>query len=360
MSVQRRPDGRWRARWRGPDGVERAKHFDTRREGMAWEAAERARAQRGEWLDATSRAVTFGDFAETWAASQPWRPTTTTRAASTLRHHLLPAFGARPLASVRPSEVQTFAKALSDGRSPGTVNGVLRIMKAIYRAAQADRLVSSNPVDGVKVATYDPRVTIPTRAQVDALLDAAPERWRPLVIVAAGAGLRQGEALGLTADRVRWLAKEIVVDRQLVDVPNDRVLFGPPKSARSERVVPASGFVVEALAAHVERFGTGPAGLLFVDELGRPVGSRDFSRRWAAIQRSAGVTCRYHDLRHFCASTMLSAGVPAPVVAEALGHSVAQLLGTYAHVVGDDRDRARQAIEAAFALPTSASRTRQA
>jgi site-specific recombinase XerD len=58
---------------------------------------------------------------------------------------------------------------------------------------------------------------------------------------------------------------------------------------------------------------------------------------------------RYQDLRHFAASTMLSAGVPVVLVAEVLGHSAAILLSTYAHVLAYDHDRARQAIEQAFA-----------
>jgi integrase len=357
MSVRKRPDGKWRARWRGPDGRERARHFATRREAVEWEAAERARAQRGEWLDPSARAVTFGAFAERWVAAQPWRASTATWAASVLRHHLLPTFGPRPIGSIRPSEVQMFTKTLAVGRSPGTVNGVVRILKAICKAAVADRIVTANPVDGVRLPAYDPSIEIPTRIQLDALLDAAPTLYRALVIVAAGAGLRSAEARGLTADRVRWVAREVVVDRQLADVVDGRPIFGPPKSRRSARSVPAAAVVIEALAAHVEQFGTGDDGLLFVDELGRPLADRNFCRRWDAIQRAAGVTCRYHDLRHYCASTMLSAGVPAPVVAEALGHSVSQLLGTYAHVIGDDRDRARRAIEAAFADST---RTRTA
>ena len=57
--------------------------------------------------------------------------------------------------------------------------------------------------------------------------------------------------------------------------------------------------------------------------------------------------------RHTFASTLLSAGVPVPAVAEYLGHSPAVLLSTYAHLMPADHDRARSAVRAAFGKSTT-------
>ena len=44
-----------------------------------------------------------------------------------------------------------------------------------------------------------------TPEQVGAMVDATPDRYRALVILLAGAGLRPAEGLGLTVDRVDFL-----------------------------------------------------------------------------------------------------------------------------------------------------------
>jgi hypothetical protein len=47
---------------------------------------------------------------------------------------------------------------------------------------------------------------------------------------------------------------------------------------------------------------------------------------------------------------LLSGGVSVAAAAQYLGHSPAVLLGTYAHLMPADHDRARAAVEAAFRL----------
>ena len=57
----------------------------------------------------------------------------------------------------------------------------------------------------------------------------------------------------------------------------------------------------------------------------------------------------FHDLRHTCATLLLSEGVNAKVVSELLGHaSITITLNTYAHVLPDMQDSAADAMEAAL------------
>lgn len=78
----------------------------------------------------------------------------------------------------------------------------------------------------------------------------------------AGAGLRQGEALGLTVDRVDFLRRQLRVDRQLQTPGRGQPSLEPPKSPASMRVVPLADVVLEALAEHARNFPVGPDGLL--------------------------------------------------------------------------------------------------
>jgi integrase len=58
---------------------------------------------------------------------------------------------------------------------------------------------------------------------------------------------------------------------------------------------------------------------------------------------------RLHDARHAVGSILLASGMPAPDVAEHLGHSVSVLSRIYAHALPSGRDRVAAALEAALA-----------
>ena len=60
-------------------------------------------------------------------------------------------------------------------------------------------------------------------------------------------------------------------------------------------------------------------------------------------------SCRFHDLRHVAATTLLQAGVPMPVVSRILGHSSIQItVDTYGHVTVDPalHDQVHRALSA--------------
>jgi integrase len=164
-------------------------------------------------------------------------------------------------------------------------------------------------------------------------------------------GLRQGQAAGLSVDRVDFLRRQLKVDRQLVTSHDAGrpTSFGPPKTARSFRSVPLADAAVNALAGYVEQFGTGADGLLLHED-GAPVGSDRFGHVWRRTRQDVLLArARVHNLRHTYASVLLAGGVSVPAAAEHLGHTPAILLDVYAHLIPADLDRARGAVEAAFA-----------
>jgi integrase len=67
-------------------------------------------------------------------------------------------------------------------------------------------------------------VRLLTPGQVLALASAMPSRCALLVLLGAGAGLRQGEAFGLELDRIDARAGIITVDQQVVVVERRPVL----------------------------------------------------------------------------------------------------------------------------------------
>lgn len=68
-----------------------------------------------------------------------------------------------------------------------------------------------------------------------------PDRYRALVVLAAGTGLRHGEALGLEVEMVDFLRRTLQVRQQLVTMPGRPPYLAPPKTASSHRVVRCPG-----------------------------------------------------------------------------------------------------------------------
>lgn len=163
------------------------------------------------------------------------------------------------------------------------------------------------------------------------------------MVLGAGLGLRQSEARGLTFDRVEFLRRQIVIDRQAAHGSSDWV---PPKTANSDRVVPADEVVLDAVNAHVAQFGVADNGLLFQ---GRDSGSMHshgvWNTKWRRARERAGIAdVRYHDLRHHFASELLGHGVSIVAVAAAMGDEPTTVLNVYGHLTEADDDRIRGVI----------------
>lgn len=78
--------------------------------------------------------------------------------------------------------------------------------------------------------------------------------------------------------------------------------------------------------------------------MGNRVTYEAFYKRWYAARRKHGIACSPHDLRHTCASWMIAAGIPLPVIQSHLGHeSITVTVGTYGHL---DRSSRRAAADA--------------
>jgi integrase len=63
-----------------------------------------------------------------------------------------------------------------------------------------------------------------------------------------------------------------------------------------------------------------------------------------------GAAIRFHDLRHTCATLLLSQGVHPKVVQERLGHAnIAMTMNLYSHVTADMQRHAAETLDAAIA-----------
>ncbi len=139
-----------------------------------------------------------------------------------------------------------------------------------------------------------------------------------------------------------------------------RLLLGGPKTKRSRRTVRLSETGVEALEKHLarqvgEKEHLGglykDQGLVFATQRGTLVNPTNLRKRSFAplLEEACLPAMRFHDLRHTCATLLLSRNVNPKIVSEMLGHaSIAITLDTYSHVLPDMQDSAVRALEDAL------------
>ena len=365
-NIAKRSDGSWRARYRDETGHEHSRHFDRKIDAQHWLDEISSSLLNGAYVDPKAGNITFREFYEDWAPRQLWVPSTTTNADLATRSV---AFADVPLKLVRRSHIEAWVKTMSTRLAPTTIKTRFVIVRSVFRAAIADRVIVVDPCVGVTLPRRrktEATMQIPTVEEVGRLLARADsdrvstrKGFRAYVALCAFAGLRKGEAAGVQVgdiDHVRGLLK---VSRQLQREGNTFVTRLPKYG--SERSIFLPPDLVEILADHIATYLPDPnpeAWLFTVGE--RPMYDNDIHWRWRATRASAKLPhVRLHDLRHFYASGLIAAGCDVVTVQRALGHAAATTtLNTYSHLwpTAEDRTRAaasglmRQAL--AVSLPT--------
>ena len=345
-SVAKRPDGRWRARYRDEGGKEHARHFGRKVNAQRWLDEVTTAVVTGQYVDPDAGKVTFAAFYADWSSRQVW-------VRGTERAMALAAgsveFADVPLRAVRRSHVEQWVKGMvARGLAPGTIATRFNNVRAVLRAAVRDRLITSDPAEGVVLPRRrraDAALTLPTVEQVGALMAVALVAFRPMLALAAFAGLRVGEICGLQLGDVEFLGRRLQVRRQVQRETGGGVEIRPPKYG-SERTVHLADGLVEILSVHVARRGLAdPAGWLFEGENDNPPHQNTVTYYWHQARGAAGVSgLKMHDLRHFYASGLIAAGCDVVTVQRALGHAKATTtLNTYAHLWPTAEDRTRAA-----------------
>lgn len=367
-SISKRPNGKWRARYRDPDGQEHARHFQRKADAQRWLDEVTADLVTGSYVDPAAGRRRFEPYARAWLAAQTFDVSSRETVTKRLTNHLTPAFGSMQLREIRTSTVRAWLGGQAARLAPRTVEGHLTILSAILDAAVEDRLIASNPCRASSVKLPKPprgRIVPWSTELVGRIIEAHSERYRGLPIVGAGLGLRQGEAFGLALDDIDFLRRVVHIRRQIRTVDNLPV-FAPPKGNKT-RDIPLSDWVAMQLSAFYKEYSARSVTLPWRDQDGRPVtarllftSSRGAVRRptynqsyWHPAISAVGIepsrATGFHQLRHHYASILLDGGVSIRQLADHLGHTdPGYTLRVYTHLIPDSEDRTRRAIDSAF------------
>jgi integrase len=374
-SLRQLPSGRWQARYRDAAGKSHTapQTFATRPEAARFLAQVETDLARGEWTDPRAGRVSFAEWVARWQATTTnLRPNTRTLHGYLLRRFLLPAFADTALADLDLMAVRSWLAGLErEAVSPNTVAKAYRLLARILDTAVAAGLIVRNPCSVKGAATERAaEMRVATVTQVAALAQAIHPRFRALVLVAAYAGLRWGELVGLRVKRIDLLHSRITVAEQATEI-DGHFTWGPPKTEAGRRTVTLPAVAATALAEHLATYGQpGSQGLVFTSTEGGLLRRSNFNRRvWRPATRAAGLEgLRFHDLRHTSATLSIAAGASTRELMARMGHSSSAAALRYQHVmVGRDAAIAAaldELIEAASALnerpPAAPSGTRVA
>ena len=364
--VERRGQGRWRARYRGPDGKERSKTFARRMDAEKWLAQVETNVARGEWVDPARAGIRLDEWVRQWLPSRKadLRPTSYARLESVLNGHVLPRFGERRINTLGNREVRTWvADMQAEGLSAASIRKAAFALRAALAAAIADARITVNPATDIPLPAeqiHEQRFL--SRAEVDALIESTDERYRVAVRLAALCGLRWGEVAGLRRSRIDVLRSRIEVIETAVEI-GGKITSGPPKTKGSRRVVPVARSVMAEIDAHLTEFvGPQPDALLVTATSGGPMHRGTFARQvWRPAVKAAGLDpLRFHDLRHSYVSLLIASGANVKAVAQWAGHSSPVVtLSRYSHVFDDHAEDVADAMDALLSPPTRSASLHQ-
>ena len=309
-----------------------------------------------EWMDVWSKQYLGGVKESTVAAYN-----------ATIRTHIKPGIGAVRLEALDTHMVQSFYNGLReptkdrDAVSPKTVKNVHGILHKALQQAVANGYIRFNPTNSCILPRVEKKELQPLdEAETKLFLDAVKgHRFELLFTFTLFSGLREGEALGLTWDRVDFMRGTILISKQLQKEKKAGGEFRlvSLKNDKPRRITPAP-WVMQLLRdrklqqyEHKEKAGaawSNPMNLVFTNELGGNLIPQTVVRHFKEIVASIGrPDARFHDLRHSYAVASLRSGDDIKTVQGNLGHATAAFtLDVYGHVTNQMQEASAVRMEA--------------
>jgi integrase len=280
--------------------------------------------------------------------------------------HLKPTFGSRLLIDIDADGIARYQRArLKQGAAPKTINLEIGTLRSILRRHRLWAELQPD-VKMLPVRTQVGKALTPEEQKrlLDACEASRSRLLLPIVTLALQTGMRRGEIQNLRWSQIDFLSGTLTV--------------GTSKTqSGTGRIIPLSGATLSALKNWATSFpDREPVHFVFPSEHygiagndrqrhaitvdpSTPAG--EFKTAWASAKLSAGVTCRFHDLRHTACTRMLEQGAGLAVVASLVGWSAsttANMAKRYGHIGSEAQ---RMAIErlTGYGMPPTRSGKKQ-
>lgn len=366
-----RKDGSKNVRWQAwesvqlSDGQRKRVTGTGRTKAQAMAAAERAK-QRALAMERSLHLAdaSLAAFLDRWLADvkPELQPTTFDNYSRVVRKYLKPFIGAIAIAELRPYHVKDLnAQILDAGSTQKTAWRAFRVLHNALHHAVTLEVIERNPATGLTPKKPAAEKFTPlTAQQCEILLTATKnERLHALYVLALTTGMRQGELLGLQWDDIDFKNRSLSLRRQVRFLNGNVSIVNRTKNGRDRQIM-LSKPALDALLEHRERMKAEVAELrartivrehrddpdywrkiadkienspqVFCSPQGEVIDAKNFLQRefYPLLKRTKIPRIRFHDLRHSCATLLLSKNVHPVVVQRLLGHStIALTIDTY-------------------------------
>jgi integrase len=338
------------------EGKRVSKTFKVRKDAQEWITTLTGQVRQG--LTYSSAKTTVDELLVEWLNIKKTksRPATDESYRRLARLYISPVLGALRLQELNAAKIQKFYSTMEkNGTGKRTIELTHTILHGFLSHAQKLGLIAQNWAALVEVPRPDKReMSVWDESQVSQFLMTI--KGEPFYRLAFATGMRRGELIGLQWKDMDWNTGMLHVKRQAYEPEGGGFIFQAPKTERGRRGIRLGKGLLESL--RVQFTQTIPLmmaiavedwqdhDLIFPSSKGTPRNGYNVSKEFHELAGRAGLPLiRLHDIRHTAASIMLLHGEPPVRVAGILGQSVAVLLSTYAHYIGDDQERASQIMD---------------
>ena len=316
------------------------------------------------WLDECSNAggyakpskILFCDWVRDWVEMRKPELQATTYMSYTnmLTKHICPYFAKLKLqlGDITPIIIQQYHQAKGrEGISGNTVIKQHAIMRSALQYAVKLKLRHDNPCDFVDKPKRKRFVSEFYNAdEIKKLLEVSKgTKMEVPIFLAAFLGLRKSEVVGCRWSAINFMNKTLTVRHKVVrSIQNGKLInlaTDDLKTESSYRILPLDERILEFLASVKKRqkrnmeicgdsYNTEYTDYICVDDMGVLLSPDYVTGSFPKLLKRHNLKkIRYHDLRHSCASLLLSLGYSMKEIQEWLGHSNYQTTANlYSHV----------------------------
>ncbi|MFJ8213262.1 tyrosine-type recombinase/integrase [Streptomyces sp. NPDC096033] len=362
-----------------PSGRVRKPPFEHYDEAVKFLAATTTDIARGTWVDPEAGKILAVKAAEEWLEwikKKHGVENTIETYASHAKTHVIPFLGRRPAGSLRRADSNAFVDELiGKGLAESYIHQVFKTWRIFvhWMVDEKEIPLPANIVSRIKLPEVPQRKVVDlSPQQVARIAECIEPRFEVLVWEAACGGVREGEAFGMTKDRVDFLRRRWHIKEQ-----RQRGQAVKTKTKASMTWVSVDQFLLDKIAAHLAAGFDRPAqvqhatelrrirrqaqglwtpptdeGLIVTNHAGRPLTRQTFHPYWRDAVEEAGVDpdARFHDLKGFYTRTLATSGDHDPKTVQRLSRHARfeETWDTYAETGAGAEDVKVTAFSSAF------------
>lgn len=269
-----------------------------------------------------------------------------------INKRILPAFKGQKLKDIKPIDILNWQNEISAQFSYNYTSDLMTMLSSIYKYGEKYHDIQNImiKVDRPRKTEAKKEMSVWTPEEFAKFKSASDNMtytmfFTLLYII----GCRRGEAEALSWDDVDLDHATIKISKNLTrKSPSAPWEITTPKNQSSNRTINIPPSLLEMLAKYKAWQSMNVPSTEFVFGGDRPLAYRTTDRYFDATCKKASIKrIRIHDLRHSCASLLISKGVSIVGVSHQLGHSnIEQTLNTYSHLMPDDQSKITAELEA--------------